>query len=69
LSASVDRLEVRQERVVRLHGDDPPVLRPHLLEQRQEQLAPLDGLGLQLPEAGEVSEQRACPVDSWIGRV
>jgi hypothetical protein len=49
-------LEVGQEGVVGLHGDDLPVLCPYLPEQGEEELAPLGGLGLQVPEAGEVGE-------------
>jgi hypothetical protein len=42
----LDGLEVGQEVVVWLHGDDLPVLRPDLLEQGEQELAPLGGLGL-----------------------
>lgn len=45
-------LEVGQEVVVWLHGDYLAVLSPDLLEQREQELAPLGGLGLQVPEAG-----------------
>lgn len=40
---------------MRLHGDDLPFVRPHLLEEGEEQLAPLGGFGLQVPEALEVA--------------
>jgi hypothetical protein len=60
-------LEVGQEVVVWLHGDDLPVLRPDLLEQREQELATLGGLGLQVPEAGELFEQRSGAVDGGFG--
>ena len=50
-----------------LHGDDLPVLRPDLLEQREQELAPLDRLGLQVPEARELFEQRCGAVDGGFG--
>lgn len=61
-----DVLEVGQEVVVWLHGDDPPVLSPDLLEQREQQLAPLGGLGLKVPEAGELVEQRFGALDGGL---
>jgi antitoxin component of MazEF toxin-antitoxin module len=39
LPAAARRLEVGEEVLVRLHGDDALALRPHLLEQRDEQAA------------------------------
>jgi hypothetical protein len=56
-AAAAGGLEVRQEVLVWLHGDDAPALRPDLREQRDEQPPPLGGLGLQFPERGEVTEQ------------
>lgn len=50
-----------------LHGDDPPVLCPYLLEQREQELAPLGRLGLYRPELGEVVEQRSSAVQGGIG--
>lgn len=50
-----------------LHGDDPPVLCPYLLEQREQELAPLGRLGLDVPEAEEVIQQRAGAVNGWVG--
>lgn len=43
LPAAVCRLEVGEEVVVRLHGDDPPVLRPDLLESLDIAQPSLDG--------------------------
>jgi hypothetical protein len=62
------RLEVGQEVVVWLHSDDLAVLCPYLSEQREQELAPLGWLGLQLPEAGEVLKERAGSVDGGLGR-
>jgi len=59
-------LEVREEVLVRLHGDDPAFLRPDLLEQREQELAPLGRLGL--AEACEVVEQLLRALDARIGR-
>jgi len=59
-------LEVGQEVVVWLHGDDPAVLSPYLAEQREQELASLGGLGLQLPEVGEVLKDRAGSVDGGL---
>jgi hypothetical protein len=61
------RQKIRQKGVVWLHGDDLPFLRPDLLEQREQELAPLCGLSLQVPEAGKVAEDRAGLVDGWLG--
>ncbi|HEV7527325.1 MAG TPA: hypothetical protein VGO29_00335 [Solirubrobacteraceae bacterium] len=52
---------------MRLHGDDAPALRPDLLEQRDEQPPSLGGLGLQLPERGEVAEQLLGALDARVG--
>jgi hypothetical protein len=41
-------VEVGQEGVVRLHGDDLPFVRPYLLEQGEQELASSDA---QLPRA------------------
>jgi len=60
-------LEVGQEVVVWLYGDDLPFPRPDLLEQREQELAPLGGLGLKVPEAGELVEQRLGAVDGGFG--
>jgi hypothetical protein len=60
-------LEVGQEVVVWLDGDDLPVLCPYLAEQREQELAALGWLGLQLPEAGEVLKERAGSVDGRLG--
>jgi hypothetical protein len=43
-------LEVRHEVLAWLDGDDPSFLRPDLLEQGEQQLAPLGWLGLEFPE-------------------
>jgi len=51
-----------------LHGDDLAFPRPDLLEQRDEQPPTLGGLGLQLPERGEVAEQFLGAIDAWVGR-
>ncbi|HXP28242.1 MAG TPA: hypothetical protein VN804_00680 [Solirubrobacteraceae bacterium] len=67
-AAAAGGLEVRQEVLVRLHGDDLPFLRPDLLEQREQQFATLRRLGLQLPEALEVAEQRLGALDARVGR-
>jgi hypothetical protein len=40
-----------------LHGDDAAALRPDLLEQREQELAPLGGLRLDLPDVREGGEQ------------
>jgi hypothetical protein len=68
-AAAAGGLEVGQEVLVRLHGDDAPALRPDLREQRDEQPPALGGLGLQLPERGEVAEQllRAWPLKLVFG--
>ncbi|HEY7890973.1 MAG TPA: hypothetical protein VIC05_02055 [Solirubrobacteraceae bacterium] len=60
-------MEVGQEVVVWLYGDDLPVLRPDLLEQREQELASLGRLGLDLPEAGELVEQRFGAVNGRFG--
>src|SRR5207248_10521185 len=62
----IQRLEIGHKRVVRLDGDDAAVLRPHLLKERREQLAPLRRLHLERPEAAEVFEQRTGTLDSMV---
>jgi hypothetical protein len=52
---------------VRLHGDDLPFVRPHLFEEGEQELAPLNGFGLQVPEALEVAEEGAGAVDGGLG--
>jgi hypothetical protein len=54
--------EVAGEGVVGFDRDDLAVLLPGLLEQGEDELAPLGGVGLDLPEAGEAFEQRLCAV-------
>ena len=51
---------------MRAHGDYASVLRPDLREQREQDPAPLGGLGLELPEAPEVLEQLAGPLDLGV---
>jgi hypothetical protein len=60
-------LEVRHEVLVRLDGDDAASLRPDLLEQREQELAPLGRLRLDLRELREVIEQRLGAVDAGVG--
>jgi hypothetical protein len=49
----LDGLEIGQKVVVWLHGDDLPVLRPDLLEQCEQELAPLgESGGLRWPRRG-----------------
>jgi hypothetical protein len=52
---------------VGLDGDDAAVLIKDLPEDRDQQLAPLGRLGLQVPEAREVVEQRAGLVEGGVG--
>lgn len=52
---------------MRLHGDDAAVLGVDLLEQLEQQLPALGWLRLDLPEAGEVREDRAGAVDRGLG--
>lgn len=52
---------------MRLDGDDAAFLRPDLLEQRDEQPAPLGRLGLQLRERGEVAGQFLDALDARVG--
>jgi hypothetical protein len=60
-------LEVRQEGVVGLDGDDSPVLCPDLREQREQESAPLGWVGLKLPEAGKAFEEIAGAVCGGVG--
>ncbi|HEV7162043.1 MAG TPA: hypothetical protein VGN25_02190 [Solirubrobacteraceae bacterium] len=55
--------EVVGERRVGLDGHDPVVLGPDLREQGEDQLASLGWLGLGVPEAREVFEDRLRAVE------
>ncbi|WP_040599998.1 hypothetical protein [Patulibacter medicamentivorans] len=49
-------------------SDDRAVVLPDAIEERGQQLAPLGGIGLDLPEAGEVVEQFGRLVEARVGR-
>jgi hypothetical protein len=59
--------EVARERRVGFDGDDLAVLCPYLREQGEDELAPLGGLGLGVPEAREVFEEGLRAVEVGVG--
>jgi hypothetical protein len=59
-------LEVAGERLAWCHGDDLAAVLPDAVEELAEQLVALGGLLLDLPEAGEVVEQRLDPRDVGV---
>lgn len=48
-------------------SNDRPGVLPDAVEERGEELAPLVGVGLELPEGAEVPQELGGLVERWVG--
>ena len=61
-------MEVAEERLSWLDGDDGAAVLPDAVEERRDEPRSFPGLMLELPDAAEVCEQLLCLVETRVAR-